>query len=164
MGDIGPIDKDSAEQILTLLHSLPQPLTEADARALVADKGWHIDGDIPGEGLIASGDWPGGDEAILFGFDSNGETPNFTITAYAAPATDPVALPTAVDTFAMLVHLATAMFGMRNGEIIAEYPRAWWILPGQTISISRGANSATIMWATHADHHDLIASATQEQP
>ncbi len=70
MGNIGPIDTASAEQVLNLLRSIEQPLTELQVRTLVVDKGWQVDADSPGEGLVASGDWPGGDEAIMFIFGS----------------------------------------------------------------------------------------------
>jgi len=160
MPAIGPIAAEPAAQLLHMLTTITEPLTETAARALVADNGWSIDADEPGEGLVASGPWDGGTEAFLFTFD-DGQTPHFTVTAYAGLTDDPASPATAVDTFAMLVAEAERQYGPRTGEIISRYSRAWWTLPGQTISISRTETSATIMWATNDDHDDLIKSARE---
>lgn len=79
-----PIDEASVRSVLQLLRRIQQPLSEEAARVLIGEQGWTVEADPPGEGVVASGTWPGAAETIMFTF-ADGQTRNFSISAFSAP-------------------------------------------------------------------------------
>jgi hypothetical protein len=161
MGIIPPIERNSARDGLTLLATISQPQSEEAARALVHEQGWTIAADAPGDGLIASGTWPGSGEAITFTFEDD-STPDIMIAAFAGLNEEPEAQQTALHTFAMLVDEATTLLGDRTGEILGQRPRAWWVQPNQTLSLSRWHAATTISWSNHEEHDALLRSIADD--
>lgn len=162
MGVTPPISPNDAREVLSLLATLNAPFTEDQARALVAQRRWQIDADAPGEALIASGHWAGGEEAVSFAFE-DGNTTDIMIAAVAGLAKEDAAKDSAINVFAMLVNEATDLFGPRSGEIVGERPRAWWIMPHQTVSVSRWQAAATITWSPNEVHEALLKSIREDQ-
>ncbi len=155
------IDEASARSVLQLLRRIQQPLSEEAARALAREQGWTVDADLRGEGLVASGTWPGAAEAIMFTF-ADGQTRTFSVSAFCAPTEDAPTLATARKVFAMLVQVAEETYGQATGTQLGHDPRAWWVLSHQTVGLTQGSTFATIRWYTHEDHDNLLRSMRDE--
>ncbi len=143
------VDTGEIRRLFTFIRDGSFSWTVADVPQLVTTLGWAITEEVPPDGAVAAtrGGLPD-DPAYLLYHEGTVRSVNIPVTASASDG--PLERLAVIDAFATTVATATEVLGPPTRTFPGQVPRAQWLSPKGSVTITNLGNHVLVIWASSA--------------